>query len=547
MLPSEPNPSARTPRYPRVIAALLATAVPVAAWAACTCGFADGRFTTMTISVDGDTSDWAPVHADTDNNVCDGPANGLTDRDAPVQSTGRDLTHFAYTWNSNNIYLFTERFGSASNTQSFVYYTDADNDGLMETGEPVIGATWQGSNRRVDVYTFTYVAAAPGGDPLVDTNGFGDGYTLPGSFANVPSTGNPNRSGTWGSANGLQMEIFVGWNELGLTPGVPFTFHVSSSNAALGSNSFAAQVDDNLAGCGGTAGSTTVPGVDFAPDRSLTGLGLQTVHAAHTLTNAGNASDSYDLRSTSGGDFTPTAIRYYLDIDADGAITAVDLLLTDTDGDGDPNTAVLAPGETIDVLIAYDLPASISGGDVATVTTTAASDFQPLATDFVVDTLDALSPPELVVTKVVSTAEDPINLTTNPKAVPGSRVVYTITIENRGDGSVDNDAAVITDSIPSDVCLVVADIGGPGSGPVAFQDGAPSSGLSYTFASLASAADDVDFSQDGGATYDYTPAVNGAGCDPAVTNVRINPKGSFAADTGSGAPQFALSFRAIVN
>lgn len=73
--------------------------------------------------------------------MCDGPAGGLIDRDAPVQSTGRDITHFAYTWDATNIYLFTERVGSSNNTQSFVYYADIDNDGLMETGEPVIGVT----------------------------------------------------------------------------------------------------------------------------------------------------------------------------------------------------------------------------------------------------------------------------------------------------------------------------------------------------------------------------------------------------------------------
>jgi hypothetical protein len=118
----------------RLATTFLASLAPIGAWAVCTCGFGDGLFTQTTITLDGNMGDWAVVHADTDNNVCDGPANGLVDRDAPVQSTGRDLTHFAFTWDQNNIYLFTERFGSASNTQSFVYYADIDNDGLMETG-----------------------------------------------------------------------------------------------------------------------------------------------------------------------------------------------------------------------------------------------------------------------------------------------------------------------------------------------------------------------------------------------------------------------------
>ncbi len=105
----------------RAVTFVLAAVAPIVTWAVCTCGFGDGSFTLTTITVDGNMGDWAPVHADLDNNVCDGPANGLTDRDAPVQSTGRDLTHFAYTWDATSIYLFTERVGSASNIQSFVY------------------------------------------------------------------------------------------------------------------------------------------------------------------------------------------------------------------------------------------------------------------------------------------------------------------------------------------------------------------------------------------------------------------------------------------
>jgi hypothetical protein len=417
----------------------------------------------------------------------------------------------------------------------------------METGEPVIGVTWRGSNRRVNVYIFSYVAQVAGGDPMSDGTGFSDGYTLPGSFANVPSTGNPDYSGTWGSANGLQMEFSVSWADLGVAPGDPFTFHVSSSNASLGANSFAAQIDDNLSGCGGGPGSTAVPGVTFAPDRSLVGFASQTVTGAHTITNTGNASDSYDLTSVSAGDFTPTSISYYHDVDANGIISAPDVLLVDTNGNGNPDTPVLAPAEALEVLVAYDIPAGVSNGDLSTVTTTAASDFQPLATDFVVDTIDITLPPDILVTKLVTTVEDPINGTVGPKAIPGSRVLYTVTLNNQGAGTVDNDATVVIDAIAAELCFLIIDAGGVGSGPVVFQDGSPASGLSYTFTSLDSTTDDVDFSDNGGVTYSYTPADNGTGCDPAVTNIRINPKGILAADTGSGAPGFDLTFLALVN
>ncbi len=525
---------------------VLAALLPTLAWGVCVCGYGDGQFTLVTINVDGNMADWAPVHADLDNNVCDGPANLLTDRDAPVQSTGRDLTHFAFTYDANNVYLFTERFGSASNIQSFAYYADIDNDGLMETGEPVIGVTWRGSNRRVSVYLFTYVAQAAGGDPMVDGNGFADGYTLPGSFANVPSSGNPNRSGTWGSVNGLQMEFHVTWAELGLAPNMPFSFHVSSSNASLGSSSFTAQVDDNLGGCGGGPGSMVQTGVTYTPDLNLVGIIGQTVVGVHTLSNDGNANDSFDFSETIVGDFT-TTVTYYEDTDGSGTLTAGDTLLTDTDGDSLPNTRALAPGETITVLIVYGIPPTALGGQVATVTSTAASDFEPMTTDSVTDVITAVAGPTFVVTKGVTTVSDPVNLGTNPKAIPGGVVEYRVTVENQGAGTADADSVEIVDAIPANGCMVVSDIAGPGSGPVDFADGSPSSGLTYTFISLASPADDLAFSNDNGVTYTYTPTPGPSGCDSAVTYIRITPTGVFAVDTGAGSPSAAFSFRVLVN
>ena len=530
----------------RLATALVAMAAPLVTWAVCTCGFGDGQFTLVPINVDGNTSDWAPVHADLDNNVCDGPANGASDRDAPVQSTGRDLTHFAFTWDQNNIYLFTERSGSVSNTQTFVYYADIDHDGLMETGEPVIGVTWRGSNRRVNVYTFSYVAVAPGGDPMLDSGGFGDGYTLPGSFAGVPSTGNPNRSGTWGSNDGLQMEFAVTWAELGVTPGGAFTFHVASSNSSLGSNNFAAQIDDNLSGCGGGLGSTGVFSLSFAPDRTLVGLASQTVVGVHTLSNTGNAQDSYELSWSSSGDFVPSTVDYYLDIDSDGVLSAADQLLTDTDGDGNPNTEVIAAGALVQLLIAYDVPAAVTGGDTAVVTSTASTEFRPLVTDAVADTIDIVFPPDIAVTKTVSFVEDPINLGNDPKAIPGAEIGYTIDVRNDGSGAVDSDSVIITDAIPPELCFVVLDNGSSGAGPVAFQDGSPTSGLSYSFGGFSDTSDDIAFSNDGGLTFDYEPSDPGTGCDPAVTDIRVNLRGTFAADTGSGAPRFELDFRTLI-
>ena len=53
------------------------------------------------------------------------------------------------------------------------------------------------------------------------------------------------------------------------------------------------------------------------------------------------------------------------------------------------------------------------------------------------------------------------------------------------------------------------------------------SNLTMTFSGLG-AADDVELSDDDGATWDYEPVPDSDGVDEAVTDVRIRPKGVFA-------------------
>jgi uncharacterized repeat protein (TIGR01451 family) len=155
------------------------------------------------------------------------------------------------------------------------------------------------------------------------------------------------------------------------------------------------------------------------------------------------------------------------------------------------------------------------------------------------DTLTVTAPLTLV--KSAQTFSDPFNGTTNPKAIPGAFVAYSIVVTNVGSSPVDADTVLITDAVPANTDWFVGDIGGAGSGPVAFADGSPSSGLTYTFTSLASAGDDVSFSNDGGATFTYAPTPNANGVDTAVTHIRINPKGTFNPNTN-----FQVVFRVRV-
>ena len=156
--------------------------------------------------------------------------------------------------------------------------------------------------------------------------------------------------------------------------------------------------------------------------------------------------------------------------------------------------------------------------------------------------------PSFTVAKTVLLVSDPVNGITLPKAIPGAVVSYSIQVTNSGAGTADNNTTLIVDPIPANTRLYVGDIGAPGSGPVVFVNGTPASGLTYTFISLASAADDVSFSNTGCSPFtSYTPVPDVNGFDAAVTCIRVNPKGVFAAASGGSNPNFEARFRVRVN
>ena len=72
------------------------------------------------------------------------------------------------------------------------------------------------------------------------------------------------------------------------------------------------------------------------------------------------------------------------------------------------------------------------------------------------------------------------------------------------------------------------------------------SGLSYTFTSLADTTDDLEFSDNGGATFSYIPTPDAEGYDPNVTDIRVRPEGVFLAAGGGNDPSFTVQFRVRV-
>jgi hypothetical protein len=187
------------------------------------------------------------------------------------------------------------------------------------------------------------------------------------------------------------------------------------------------------------------------------------------------------------------------------------------------------------------VPGGVAIGTSLTTTATVTGETSEFSGNVVVT-----SGPALLVRKTVAPTSDPINGATNPKSIPGSVQLYNVRVTNQGSGPVDNNAVAIVDSVPASTRLFVGNLGGAGSGPVTFVNGSPSSALTWTFTALNSTTDDVDFSNDNGATWTYVPVPDANGYDAAVTTLRMRPKGTMPGN-GGGNPFFELRFRVTVN
>ena len=130
-----------------------------------------------------------------------------------------------------------------------------------------------------------------------------------------------------------------------------------------------------------------------------------------------------------------------------------------------------------------------------------------------------------LVTKSAAIVSDPVNGAAAPQAIPGAVMDYTISVTNDAVAALDSGTVVVADAVPAQTKLYVGDLAGTGSGPIAFANGLTSSGMAFTFTSLSSPTDDVDFSKDGGVTYTYTPVPDGDGYDAAVNAIRLHPRG----------------------
>ena len=151
----------------------------------------------------------------------------------------------------------------------------------------------------------------------------------------------------------------------------------------------------------------------------------------------------------------------------------------------------------------------------------------------------------LTVTKTSTVVADGVSAIM-PRALPGALVDCSTTVVNPIGNLLSTVAGVtVVEPLSPSVKLRVVDLSG-GGGPVEFVDGAllglglAGSGLGFSFASLGSGGDGVDFSADG-VTWTYVPVPDAQGFDARVRAVRVRLSGAQAAGGG-----FRLRYRVAV-
>ncbi|MBA3980389.1 MAG: hypothetical protein C0462_07275 [Alcanivorax sp.] len=456
------------------------------------------------ISIDGNMSDWyAPVnitaHPGQFSEDCRGDISPSCDLDAPVQSTGRDLRKFSYTWDQQYLYFYVERWASATNTTNWLFYLDENSNGLMEAGERILRVDWSGSNRRTNAYLCPYYPANPSGDPLVSpVSGAGDGYTLPGTSSNSDCVLLYSNV-VGGSLSGTEMEARLAWSQLGMSGPRNLRFHISSSRGM----NLPSQIEDNMDGPGGPGG-----GGLFPPDMALS---IEQVPEA--VSSGETFSVELHLRHIHFDPFSNIEVQLSPDLPLEyvsHVAPAGSSLEYGPDSHSPFIWRVTSLQQNDHLVLQLFLRATSS--DVELLATLEAAILAFTGTDSnesnnqdVAD-IRIRPGPRLSISKYASV----------DSADPGQLVHYTVAVENTGPVEVKD---LYLDTRVSSYAILKKDGYGPES-LIVFTDGEPASGV---------VPGTIRYSSNGGASWDYEPLQYE---DPAVTDFQLDMPGTLMPGRG---------------
>jgi len=217
--------------------------------------------------------------------------------------------------------------------------------------------------------------------------------------------------------------------------------------------------DDNVLNIDSDPSVVTIAikaGVDVnIPASTLNVTPGDTIQIPFSVTNTGNAPDVVD------GSYTSTILTYemWIDFDGNGIIDNGDVLATDTDGDGYPDTGTIQPGQTLYFIAKAVVPVGTSdlSADLLNMVGTSSNDNTISDSDSISIIVHA---PILAMVKSVSP--------TGPQT-PGTVLTYTLVITNSGTGVAKD--LLITDPIPAFTSYVPGSITMNGVGRTDAIDG----------------------------------------------------------------------------
>ena len=470
-----------------------------------------------TITIDGNFADWkAPVDITTnpgqysfdEHESAITPPNTCLDQDAAykatpapggcnLQSTGRDLKYFAYTFDANRLYLYVSRYASSTNVTDWYFYLDADANGVLTGSERVLHVAWQGSNGTTAIALYNYSPVNPAGDAILG----GDGFTMPGSLGaaqtySLPTT--PTGGSTSGPLSGVEMEIQILWSEVcaGCIGPQSIRFHVSSGN----NTNLPSGIIDNM---DGPPGGIVTYDLQVVKTVSLASVGVgqsfsYTIAVEHSVASTGNATG---ITLT---DLLPAEVTY----------------VSHSAGETyDPVTGIWDVGNIplgSSASITINVIANAVGNPVTNTVAMNISDTDDSNSSDSVDVVITPALPLLSITKVSN------KMSANPQEI----VQYTITVQNMGLADAEN--VVIDDDMSAYAAIDIDWDNNAGNGldPFLFNANDSTLGiLSTTFT--------ADDGLDG---YGYSPLMSGgdgasAGFDGNVTDWRIQMSGSMPSGT----------------
>ena len=270
-----------------------------------------------------------------------------------------------------------------------------------------------------------------------------------------------------------------------------------------------------------------------------------------TLTNTGNTAQGYGFTPTNLASTDPAV---HSNVDTDLNVNNLRVFV-DANGNGtyEPGTdtatvvSSLAADAATTVFIVVDVPIGAANLDVANVrlqavtfddgTTnptgeTAGPDtagvdvvFADAGNDGLEEADDGylVSSADLLISKSSVVLNDPFNGTTDPKAIPGAEVEYTITLNNAG--SVDAETVLVTDILDANLALLAAQYNG--------------------------GADDVQIEIGSGPALSYCTAdsgdSDGDGCGLTGSTLEVAPSGGFTVGTTAATNPVRVLFRATIN